>query len=275
MTNPSRGTIAGRTFRDLQNQARRDRRPFDELLTLYTLEGFLDSLAGSPHVTNLVLKGRLLLAATTGAGQQKTRTSPPGCLLTRCPLPPVPLPARRRTSSSRRAHHGCGPPPSRPCPTCRRPRGIRRCARRSGQVGRMATQAAARQPAARAIRRGTRASPRLRGPCHHGRRWRRRLAPAGPRLDRSMMPVAGFCARPCRLRLGSQRGDQWSGFERLWVDGPGRDLDLRQCPSVHLTGRPQALSGSLGSGSSPERRPPYTARPTASGTGITGLASKS
>ena len=47
MTSPSRGTIAGRTYRDLQNQARRDRRPFDELLTLYTLEGFLDRLAGS------------------------------------------------------------------------------------------------------------------------------------------------------------------------------------------------------------------------------------
>lgn len=63
MTKPSRGTIAGRIYRDLQSLARRDRRPFDELLSLYTLEGFLDRLAGSPHVSNLVLKGGLLLAA--------------------------------------------------------------------------------------------------------------------------------------------------------------------------------------------------------------------
>lgn len=37
--------------------------PFDELLTLYTLEGFLTRLAGSAHSTTLVLKGGLLLAA--------------------------------------------------------------------------------------------------------------------------------------------------------------------------------------------------------------------
>jgi hypothetical protein len=43
--------------------ARRDRRPFDELLTLYTLEGFLTRLAGSAHSTPLVLEGGPLLAA--------------------------------------------------------------------------------------------------------------------------------------------------------------------------------------------------------------------
>lgn len=50
-------------YLDLQNKARRDRRPFDELLALYTLEGFLVRLSGSAHVDNLVLKGGLLLAA--------------------------------------------------------------------------------------------------------------------------------------------------------------------------------------------------------------------
>ena len=51
MTDPTRATVAGRIYRDLQSQARRDRRPFDKLLSLYTLEGFLDRLAGSPHVS--------------------------------------------------------------------------------------------------------------------------------------------------------------------------------------------------------------------------------
>lgn len=63
MTNPTRATVAGRTYRDLQSKARRDRRPFDELLSLYTLEGFLARLTSSPHVGNLILKGGLLLAA--------------------------------------------------------------------------------------------------------------------------------------------------------------------------------------------------------------------
>lgn len=63
MTQPSRATVAGCTYRDLQKQAGGDHRPFDELLALYTLEGFLDRLARSPHRSNLVLKGGLLLAA--------------------------------------------------------------------------------------------------------------------------------------------------------------------------------------------------------------------
>jgi Nucleotidyl transferase AbiEii toxin, Type IV TA system len=63
VTRPTRETTEGRTYLDLQNKARRDRRPFDELLTLYTLEGFLARLAVSPHSGHLVLKGGLLLAA--------------------------------------------------------------------------------------------------------------------------------------------------------------------------------------------------------------------
>jgi hypothetical protein len=60
---PSQATVAGRTYGELRSKARRDGRPFDELLSLYTLEGFLERLARSAHVSNPVLKGGLLLAA--------------------------------------------------------------------------------------------------------------------------------------------------------------------------------------------------------------------
>jgi hypothetical protein len=41
VSGPTRDTPAGRAYRDLQNKARRERRPTDELLALYALEGFL------------------------------------------------------------------------------------------------------------------------------------------------------------------------------------------------------------------------------------------
>lgn len=63
MSRVTRETLAGRAYLDLQAQAKRDARPFDELLTLYTLEGFLARLAASAHVADFVLKGGLLLAA--------------------------------------------------------------------------------------------------------------------------------------------------------------------------------------------------------------------
>ncbi len=63
MTRATRATVEGRAYLDLQQRARRDSRPFDELLALYTLEGFLARLAASRHASNLVLKGGLLLAA--------------------------------------------------------------------------------------------------------------------------------------------------------------------------------------------------------------------
>ncbi|MCD0447523.1 nucleotidyl transferase AbiEii/AbiGii toxin family protein [Glycomyces sp. A-F 0318] len=47
----------------MQNLARRDRRPTDELLQIYALEGFLSRLAVSEHADRLVLKGGVLLAA--------------------------------------------------------------------------------------------------------------------------------------------------------------------------------------------------------------------
>lgn len=63
MTRPTRATVEGRAYLDLQRKARADRRPLDELLALYTMEGFLTRLSRSRHADNLVLKGGLLLAA--------------------------------------------------------------------------------------------------------------------------------------------------------------------------------------------------------------------
>ncbi|MFF5080014.1 nucleotidyl transferase AbiEii/AbiGii toxin family protein [Actinoplanes sp. NPDC000266] len=60
---PTRATVAGRAYLDLQNLARRTRRPTDELHQIYALEGFLARLVESPHADRLVLKGGVLLAA--------------------------------------------------------------------------------------------------------------------------------------------------------------------------------------------------------------------
>ena len=60
---PTRATTAGRAYLDLQNLARRQGRPTDELHQLYALEGFLARMANSPHANRLVLKGGALLAA--------------------------------------------------------------------------------------------------------------------------------------------------------------------------------------------------------------------
>jgi hypothetical protein len=60
---PTRATIDGRAYLDLQSLARSQRRPTDELHQLYALEGFLARLAKSPYADKLVLKGGVLLAA--------------------------------------------------------------------------------------------------------------------------------------------------------------------------------------------------------------------
>lgn len=60
---PTRATTAGRTYLDLQNLARRQGRPTDELHQLFALEGFLDRLTRSDYADQLVLKGGALLAA--------------------------------------------------------------------------------------------------------------------------------------------------------------------------------------------------------------------
>jgi hypothetical protein len=60
---PSRATPAGRAYLNLRNKATEDRRPFEELLHLYVLEGFLARLAASARAERFVLKGGVLLAA--------------------------------------------------------------------------------------------------------------------------------------------------------------------------------------------------------------------
>jgi len=60
---PTRATVEGRAYLDLQNLARRQRRPTDELQQLYALEGFLARLTESVYADRLVLKGGVLLAA--------------------------------------------------------------------------------------------------------------------------------------------------------------------------------------------------------------------
>lgn len=63
MSHPTRGSVEGRVYLDLQNKARRDGRPNAELQQLYVLEGFLARLAASPYRDRFVLKGGVLLAA--------------------------------------------------------------------------------------------------------------------------------------------------------------------------------------------------------------------
>lgn len=63
MSRVTRGTPSGDAYLDLQNEARRSRRPTQELFQLYVLEGFLDRLAASDLRDSFVLKGGVLLAA--------------------------------------------------------------------------------------------------------------------------------------------------------------------------------------------------------------------
>ncbi|MBI1759322.1 MAG: nucleotidyl transferase AbiEii/AbiGii toxin family protein [Actinobacteria bacterium] len=63
MSRVQRDSAAGRAYLDVQNLARRTRRPTAELLHAYALEGFLVRLTCSPEAGSLVLKGGVLLAA--------------------------------------------------------------------------------------------------------------------------------------------------------------------------------------------------------------------
>lgn len=51
MKAPTRNTLSGRVYRDLQNLARRQGRPTEELLVIYMLEGYLTRLSISPYRT--------------------------------------------------------------------------------------------------------------------------------------------------------------------------------------------------------------------------------
>ncbi len=61
-TRPTRASIAGCVYLDLQKLAIATHRPTGELLLFYALEGFLARLAGSRYATQLALKGGVLLA---------------------------------------------------------------------------------------------------------------------------------------------------------------------------------------------------------------------
>jgi hypothetical protein len=74
MTRPTRSEPAGRIYLDLQNQARRQHRGTQELLTLYVLERFLARLSASAHADRFVLKGGMLLAASPRADPLPTWT---------------------------------------------------------------------------------------------------------------------------------------------------------------------------------------------------------
>lgn len=66
MSSPTRDSVEGRVYLDLQNKARREGRPNAELQQLYVLEGFLARLATSPHRDRFVLKGGLVLDGQAG-----------------------------------------------------------------------------------------------------------------------------------------------------------------------------------------------------------------
>jgi hypothetical protein len=63
VNSPSRDTAGGRRYLDLQRLAGQWRRPTDELLQLYALEGFIERLTRPPLAESFVLKGGVLLAA--------------------------------------------------------------------------------------------------------------------------------------------------------------------------------------------------------------------
>jgi len=60
---PRRDDTAGRVYLDLRKVAREARRPTDEIIQIYALEGLVERITRSPHAERLVLKGGMLLAA--------------------------------------------------------------------------------------------------------------------------------------------------------------------------------------------------------------------
>lgn len=61
--NKSRENIAASVRQRLLNRARKDQRPFSELLQYYAMERFLYRLSKSPHAERFILKGALMLRA--------------------------------------------------------------------------------------------------------------------------------------------------------------------------------------------------------------------
>ena len=63
MTKPSLKNVAASVHDRLLNKARETRRPFNELLQYFAMERLLYRLSQSPHVSQFVLKGALMLNA--------------------------------------------------------------------------------------------------------------------------------------------------------------------------------------------------------------------
>ena len=74
---PTRATVEGRAYLDLQNLARRQQRPTDELHQLYALEGFLARLARSQTPTDWCSRAACCSPPTTRAARPATSTSRP------------------------------------------------------------------------------------------------------------------------------------------------------------------------------------------------------
>ena len=63
MSRRTRESAAGRAYLDLQNQARRQKRGTQELLTMYIVERWLSRMSRSPYAEDFILKGGMLLAS--------------------------------------------------------------------------------------------------------------------------------------------------------------------------------------------------------------------
>lgn len=63
MSRPTRESAGGRAYLDLQNQARRQKRGTQELLTMYVVERWLSRMSRSPYAEDFILKGGMLLAS--------------------------------------------------------------------------------------------------------------------------------------------------------------------------------------------------------------------
>lgn len=63
MSRATRDSAAGRAYLDLQNQARRQKRGTQELLTMYVVERWLSRMSRSAYAEDFILKGGMLLAS--------------------------------------------------------------------------------------------------------------------------------------------------------------------------------------------------------------------
>ena len=63
MNRPTRESASGRAYLDLQNQARREKKQTQDLLTMYVVERWLDRMSRSKYSQDFILKGGMLLAA--------------------------------------------------------------------------------------------------------------------------------------------------------------------------------------------------------------------